>query len=278
MKRNILLMFCMTAILVMDACTYKREVIIPIIDPSNAIALSQVIVFSTDTKQIPGSLPTSPGCAATNTQILNNPSISLANGGSSVFLPIQYSGTTPITSVFVQIVGADTYFQIPINPPTASGILYVPLSLPSNVINGKFTLRIALAGANNCIAGTSTLVVPVQVTEPLGCSDPAVSGASGITQTIHALNRTKAKVTINYDTFTLPDRIDVYLDGAWIAGTGSSILPPPPLSTCSNPSAGFVGRAGTFTFDVGANNRQVQVYVSGCTGSTTQWTYTLTCN
>ena len=51
---------------------------------------------------------------------------------------------------------------------------------------------------------------------------------------------------INYDTIIDPDRIDVYLDGIWVARTGSSIRPPPPMSTCRNPLAGFVGKSGTF--------------------------------
>ena len=74
-------------------------------------------------------------------------------------------------------------------------------------------------------------------------------------------------VKINYDTIIDPDRIDVHLDGIWVAGTGTSIPPPPPLSTCRNPLAGFVGKSGTFTFNTSAANKIVQVYVSGCTGS-----------
>lgn len=83
-------------------------------------------------------------------------------------------------------------------------------------------------------------------------------------------------VKINYDTVINPDRIDVYLDGIWVAVTGSSIAPPP-LSTCNNPLAGFVGKKEQFNISTITSSKIVQVYVSGCTGGSTKWNYKLNC-
>lgn len=243
------------------------------VDPYDPNALSKVIVFPANTVAS-GTLPQA---SNPTTTILNNPSVSMTSGGSQVYIPIQYSGSTPISNVYIQVSGANTYFKIPVSGGVSNGMVYIPMSLPDNVLQGDFTLLIVLVGSNGSIVASKTLTVPVDITLPLDCGDGYVSGSSGITQTEHKLNGQAGTVNMIYDTYSLPDRIDVYVDGIWVAGTGSSIAPPPPLSTCSNPLAGFVGKSGTFSFKVTAGSKRVQTYVSGCTGSSTAWNYELTC-
>lgn len=120
--------------------------------------------------------------------------------------------------------------------------------------------------------------IPAAVTEPLACGDGFVSGTEGVTNTRHQLNGVAGTVVISYDTYTVPDRIDVFVDGTkWSGGTGSSITPPPPTSNCASPLPGFVGAAGTINVPVTAANKYIDVYVSGCLGSGTAWDYSLVC-
>ena len=168
----------------------------------------------------------------------------------------------------------------------SSGDINIPISIPSNVSDGKFILKIILVGANGCVAGTSILTIPIEVGQPLACNSGNIEGYEGITQNVHLLEGKSGKVLITYNNRVAPDRIDVYLDGKWIAGTGTSIVPPPPISTCNGALPGFTGGEGSFLFNVGTNNKQVQVYVSGCTGrytengndiSGTAWSYKFSC-
>lgn len=257
-----------------EGCNHKDPAPGPV-DPSDPNALSKVIVFPNDAQTATGTLPQASG--STTTTIQNNPSVSMTSGGSQVFVPIQFTGSTVISYVYVQISGANTYFKIPVSGGKSSALIYIPMSLPSNVLQGQFELIIVLIGSNGNVVASQRLTVPVEITLPLSCGDGYVSGSSGITQTEHELSGKAGKVSIDYDTYSLPDRIDVYVDGQWVAGTGTSIAPPPPLSTCSNPLAGFVGKSGTFTFNVTSGSKRVQTYVSGCTGSSTAWNYSLTC-
>lgn len=257
----------------LDSCK-KDSVPAGPVDPSDANALSKVIVFPSGTQNNSGNIPTAGSPTVT---ITNRPTVSMTSGGTQVFVPIQYSGSTVISAVYVQIDGANSYFRVPVTGSTTSGTIYVPISLPDNVQNGTFTLTIVLVGNNGIAVASRSLTVPVNIRGALDCDAGDVQGNAGITQTEHKLNGKAGTVSIAYDTFDLPDRIDVYVDGKWVAGTGTSIAPPPPLSTCSNPLAGFVGKAGTFKFAVTNSNKRVQTYVSGCTGSTTGWAYELTC-
>jgi hypothetical protein len=257
----------------LDGCK-KSDVVAGPVDPSDANALSKVIVFPSGTQTNSGNLPTT---TAPTVTIANNPTVSMTSGGAQVFVPIQYSGSTTISAVYVKIDGSDTYFKVPVTGSTTSGTIYVPISLPSNVTSGSFTITVVLVGSNGSTVASRSLTVPVNIKLPLDCDNGDVQGNAGITQSEHQLNGKAGNVTIAYNTFDLPDRIDVYVDGRWVAGTGTSIAPPPPLSTCANPLAGFVGKAGTFKFAVTSGNQRVQTYVSGCTGSSTAWAYELTC-
>jgi hypothetical protein len=122
------------------------------------------------------------------------------------------------------------------------------------------------------------ITIPATVTEPLACGDGYVSGSEGVTNTRHQLNGTAGNVVITYDTYSVPDRIDVFLDGTqWKGGTGTTISPPPPISNCAAPLPGFVGATGSITIAVTSANKYIDVYVSGCLGSGTAWDYSLTC-
>ncbi len=273
--QQILLPFLLTVIIVgFDACKSGEAVAPAPIDPKDAKALSKVLIFSSDTKQTSGSLPAA--ATAPKSTVTNSPSLSVSTTGGTVYIPVAYSGNTPVAFAYIQVQGADTYFVIPVSGAGSNGQFAIPITLPA-ILQGEFVLLLQLVGATGNVVLSKTVNVPVKTTTPLACGDGYVDGNAGITLTEHALNGKSGNVSIDYETYEKPDRIDVFLDGKWVAGTGTAIAPPPPLSTCANPGAGFVGANGTFKIPVSASSKIIQVYVSGCTGSTTGWDYDLSC-
>ena len=253
------------------ACSKKEEAPAPIDPAKDPQRLAEALQFTNDTKQTSGNLPASTGSAP---YITNSPSASTISG-NVIYIPVVYSSGT-VSKVLVQVVGSNFYFEIPVSSLTAaSGYLLIPLNIPSNILVGNFTLNVSLTTSTGSVS--SKVNVPVGVTAPRACGDGHVEGSSGITYTRHAVDGKSGSIKISYDTYSLPDRIDVYLDGKWITGTGSSTTPPPPLSYCNNPGSGFVGKYGTFTVPVTADSKNIDIYVSGCLGNSTAWYYDLTC-
>lgn len=121
--------------------------------------------------------------------------------------------------------------------------------------------------------------VCVNVSAPKTCGS-TVSGNEGLTFTTLTLGDTAGTVTVDYDTYSIPDRIDVYYDNKWVAGTGSDPGPIPPQKNCSDVVAGdgFLGTTGVLSIAYDpAISKEVTVVVSGCLGSSTAWDYTVNC-
>ncbi|MDZ4716603.1 MAG: hypothetical protein SH819_14150 [Cytophagales bacterium] len=249
--------------------------ILPTVDPNNREALAKEITFTSSTTQVAGNVPTSSPAGPSTPTISNIPSASVVASGT-VYIPVTYNSPAAPSALYVQVVGATTfYFSIPLPGAGASGTVTVPMTISSRVLVGDFSMAI-------CVLTGSSLSQPytvfASVTEPLACGNGSVSGSEGVTNTRHALDGKSGTVNITYDTYSVPDRIDVFLDGnVWKGGTGTTITPPPPTSTCSSPLPGFVGASGTISFAVTTSNKYIDVYVSGCLGSGTAWTYSLTC-
>jgi hypothetical protein len=275
MKKTLLyLSLFMTLIVGIDACKSKDVGPPEPIDPNDAKGLSKVLVFSSDAQQTSGTLPAN--ATSPKTVVTNAPSLSVSTGGGTVYIPVAYSGTGVVAYAYIQVKGADTYFKIPITNAGSNGQFAIPITLPAT-LQGEFVLLMQLVDASGNVLVSQTINIPVKTTVPLTCGNGYVTGNAGITLTEHALNDKSGNVTIDYDTYSAPDRIDVFLDGKWVAGTGTAIAPPPPLSNCNNPQAGFVGKSGRFTVPVSASNKIIQVYVSGCVGGSTAWVYNLVC-
>jgi hypothetical protein len=272
MRKSIYLFFALT--LVLSNCSEKEEAPLLNIDPSDAAAMANEITFTPSTTKVNG-LPPAPSTSPNAPTITYASSASVVAAGT-VYIPITYTSTVAPSSLLVQVVGANAfYFSIPLAGVGANGTVTIPMSISSRVLTGNFSMAA-------CVLSGTDLSEPVYinatVTEPLACGDGMVSGSEGVTTTRHQLGGTSGNVTITYDTYSVPDRIDVFLDGTqWKGGTGTTISPPPPTSNCSTPLPGFVGAAGTITVPVSTTNKYIDVYVSGCLGSGTAWDYTLTC-
>ena len=226
--------------------------------------------------------------------------------GSYVRLPIEYSDNSGsgISGIAFQVNGADSYIDVPVIAGN-SGVMLLPIGIPSNTDEGKFCITIAIYDNDNNVS--NTFETCITVTRPLGCNVTKVSGGEGVTSTLHNMGTNPGVVKIEYETFTVPDRIDVFYNGIWVAGTGSnpgSVGSIPPLADCSNPTEGYIGDNGTFCFTYDPENFKstllksgqlksihlpsallhlqdtahfVEVVVSGCVRGGTLWEYTISC-
>ena len=87
---------------------------------------------------------------------------------------------------------------------------------------------------------------------------------------------------IQYDTYQVPDKIDVFQNGVWLGGTGPATTRSSLRRALSCGSAtaakGYIGATGTFTFLYDpAKGNSVEVVVSGCEDGGTLWQYTISC-
>jgi hypothetical protein len=90
------------------------------------------------------------------------------------------------------------------------------------------------------------------------CSGSTTSGGAGVTTTVHELGRTSGSFLFSWDALTIPDKFDVFYQGALVFSTG------------------FVSFTGTHTITYTGTSTQVTVIVTGSSPSTA-WDYTVAC-
>lgn len=97
---------------------------------------------------------------------------------------------------------------------------------------------------------------------PQPCGQTTASGGQGTTKTRHALGLTAGTVTITYDMFSVPDRLDCFYRGVLVATTGGLVSGPGTLSWAYDPQAGDPSWC---------------LIVMSAPNAGTAWTYTLAC-
>jgi hypothetical protein len=92
----------------------------------------------------------------------------------------------------------------------------------------------------------------------LPCNASNTSGGAGVTTTVHQLGRTSGNFVLSWDAFSIPDKFDVFYQGALLYSTG------------------FVSFTGTHTITYSGTSTQVTVVVTGSAPGTA-WTYMVAC-
>ena len=95
----------------------------------------------------------------------------------------------------------------------------------------------------------------------LGCGYLTTAGGAGVTTTEHKIGRAGGIVTIDYQMYSIPDRLDCYYDGTLVATTGGPVSNGGSLSWTYGPAPG----GPTFC----------TIVVTGPSG--TAWQYLLNC-
>ena len=125
------------------------------IDPSDPIALSDQLIIPGST-EIEGPLP-EPSDSATAPTISGNVPEIISTRGSTFLLPFQYSADNDLAGYYIQIEGADAYYDLPYTglsteiiqvnaevegapaaPAAGIGNTYIPVGLPQNLGTGFF--------------------------------------------------------------------------------------------------------------------------------------------
>ena len=199
------------------------------------------------------------------------------NSGGTVILPLIYTGGYSIKKVYIQVIGAEGYFSVtPTFVVGSDGFGYISINVPKNIDDGEFSVQYLVEDSSGNISNVVTTAINV-TNEVISCENAYASGSSGLTFTTLYLGDQSGDVSIYYNTYSIPDRIDVYQGKDWITGTGTnpnSLIPP--MCDCGSPLPGFVGKSGYFNFYFDASKGQnITVVVSGCLNSGTSWEWAL---
>jgi hypothetical protein len=201
------------------------------------------------------------------------------NSGSTVVLPLIYSYSDEIETVYIQVLGAEgSYYSVKpvIVASSGNAFGYISIDMPKNIEDGYFRIQYKVKDASGSIS--NLVVTEIYITnEVISCENASNSGEAGLTFTTLYLGKTAGKVRIYYNTFSVPDRVDIYQGKTWITGTGDDPgTPIPPLCNCNSVLPGFVGRAGYLDFNFNPQNGQnITVVVSGCLNGGTAWEWRL---
>jgi len=124
-----------------------------LIDPSDADALSEVIIMPSGTDQLTGTPPV-PSVVPEAPEVETiTPQITSSNGNTFV-LVFSYSGVNgDLAGAYIQINGANTYFDIPFGDGSgSSGQISLPIGIPTNVDEGEFDLDFSVYDGNDRVS------------------------------------------------------------------------------------------------------------------------------
>lgn len=207
----------------------------------------------------------------------------LITGDNYLFLPFEYSGGGTASKLFFQVEGANNYWEIPFEINEDNNHV-LSIGVPKNVLEGNATLNYGLIDSQNRLGPNRSMAV--QIEKPVEfCKDrttfPRVEGSDGLTVKTYEMGDEAGWVTIEFDTYSIPDRVDIRYNNKWIKSTGQLIASggTPPIKDCSIATGadGFFGQYSTFTFFYDpAIGKKVDVYVSGCLNDGTAWWFEVT--
>jgi hypothetical protein len=206
-----------------------------------------------------------------------------------LFVPFLAAFSNDAQGVYLQVEGADNYWEIPISNnslKSASTSLTEVLSIgiPENIQAGIFNIYYKLFSSDGKIGNTAMLeakvVFPVDYCEK-GAQIGTVKGEDGISAQTYTLGDTPGFVEIQYETYSIPDRLDIRYNNHWIRSTGDLLgngNDAPPIKVCDDVVSGdgFLGTSGSFhIFYDPSISKKLDVYVSGCLDGGTAWDYNI---
>ncbi|NJL13709.1 MAG: hypothetical protein HC913_12360 [Microscillaceae bacterium] len=248
-------------------------------DPSDPVCLFNSLSIA-GAQRLNGAAP-SPSTSASAPDITNNQSSARITADNLLYIPLIYQlNGGNLEGLYLQIVGANGYFNVSANSLTLqNNQVIISLDVPANILLGEFEISYCIYANGGLVS--NVVSTGIEVVEPEGCG-VFIDGEDGLTITTHELGDTPGQVTIDYFMYTVPDRIDVYYDGQWVAGTGPAPTGGiPPASNCNvNVQPGYVSGGGTITFNYAPTSngpKSVDVYASGCLGGGTLWEYEISC-
>lgn len=128
-----------------------------------------------------------------------------------LFVPFVFKASNPVSGIYMQISGADNYWNINA-PPTNDDVYVIKVGIPPRVLNGSFDLLYKLYDQSGNIGNQGKMNVSV-VSAQSFCDNqnpiPRVEGRDGLTVRTFNMGDKPGKVKIAYNTYTVKDRIDI---------------------------------------------------------------------
>lgn len=215
---------------------------------------------------------------ASNLLITKFQPTALITADNYLFIPFIGQTSETVNGVYFQVVGADNYWVVNTSL-SADKSQVIRIEIPANVLNGDFEVVYGLKGVNGGIGKPINL--KAEVISPIeycsnGRTPQLIQGEDGLVCYSFDFGDKVGWITIDYETFTIPDRIDVRYNKEWVASTGRLLSGNPPTKLCSSVTNGdgFVGdRDNLRIYYDGRISRKVDVYVSGCLDGGTKWEF-----
>lgn len=222
---------------------------------------------------IDGNMPI--GTGAGLPIVVDFPTTIEISAGVRVLIPYSISDPDKICKIYLQIEGANNYWETTVLKESGSGRPYFDILVPLFVMDGDFNFVFSL---EDCNGNVSEKYTTKTVVSPLASCGETISGAYGITVRLFEMGEKSGAPRFTYDTYSIPDRIDIRYDGKWVASTGQLFDDTKLLPDCSSGLNGFVSGDGelSFTGYTPQKTRYVEVYISGCDVNT-EWEITPFC-
>lgn len=284
MKRSIFLL----AILLMSLVSCHKEEdlradFVGDIDPNkDPNKLSEVLGIEGTHKS--GSFPLK---QTSGLQITNYQTSVSASQNTDIYIPFTYDANNAPKGIYLHVIGAENrYWDIPMTIINNDNSYVFKMTIPPQVLSGNFTIEYIFYDSDLNTSEKAT--THIKLSKPtsicrggcVGGSPYSESGESGPTNTTLVLGDQPGIVFINYEMYTLPDRMDIKYDGAWVGSTASQLLLPGqniPSSICFDGQQGYISGSGTLSFVYNPSQcKEVTIYMYGCYGETA-WEFSVTC-
>lgn len=252
------------SLLVFTAC--EKEITADLefgIDPRNQLSLL-CKALRLNGNNIEGDIPFSVGAGAP--VVVSHPQAVEVSAGVLLFIPYQVSDTNRVCNIYLQVAGADNYWETTLTQDPSSRQPFFQILIPKFVRQGNFDLVFSIA---DCSGNVSRLYTTNTIVSPLADCNTSISGSVGITVRAFDLGEKAGKAGFLYEMYNIPDRLDIRYNGKWVASTGNLFDERVLIPNCGSGANGFVSGRGELVFDYDPNvSRFVEVYVSGCYSGT----------
>lgn len=225
-----------------------------------------------DGKNIDGLMPS--GVGTGSPIVVSHPTAVEISAGVLLFIPYRVNDTSRVCKIFLQVDGADNYWETSLNLDPSSRQPFFQILIPKFVQEGNFDLVFSVADCNGNVSRIYNTRTNVK---PLAECNSTISGSVGITVRAFDLGSKAGTAKFLYDMYSIPDRLDIRYNGKWVASTGNLFNDNVLIPNCDGNQNGFVSGTGQLSFQYNPRiSRFVEVYVSGC-NSGTLWDVSSVC-
>lgn len=223
-------------------------------------------------KNIQGIMPS--GVGTGSPIVVSHPTAVEISAGVLLFIPYWVNDTSRVCKIFLQVDGADNYWETSLKLDPSSRQPFFQILIPKFVQEGNFDLVFSVA---DCTGNVSRIYNTRTNVKPLADCNSSISGSVGITVRAFNLGPKAGTAKFSYEMYSIKDRLDIRYNGKWVASTGNLFNDNVLIPNCDGNQNGFVSGTGQLSFQYNPRiSRFVEVYVSGC-NSGTLWDISAVC-